>query len=154
MAVTLMNVLASVYLYKAGSQIRAVERKLAELPEFEKRIKERLDLVNTGVQSRFDILNRDFQGRLATISFDIGQLQRASKIEARQQEAFDAGGSVGVDAEKTLSIPDADPADPGPVSPQGDGVFAKQQASPPPTISPSYKRIETPDGKVTYRKVK
>src|SRR5262245_28212666 len=78
MAVTLMNVLASVYLFKAGSQIRAVERKLAELSEFETRIKDRLDLVNTGVQSKFDNLNQDIQARLSTISSDIRQLQRAS----------------------------------------------------------------------------
>jgi hypothetical protein len=158
LAVTMMNVLTSVYLYRAGGEIRAVERKLAELSEFEKRIKDRLDLVNTGVQSKFDNLNQDFQARLGTISSDIRQLERVSAaIEARQQEALYASGVVGVDAQSTLSVSEPEPedfqAESEPVAPADDKAPAKRQVKSPPTISPSYKRIETADGKVYYRKV-
>ena len=153
MAVTLMNVLASIYLYRAGSEIRAVESRLAELPEFEKRIKERLDLVNTGVQSKFDNLDQDIQARLDSISSDIGQLRRVStSIEARQQEALNAGGVA--QSIPTVSEPDPEDfqAESEPVAQAGDKAPAKRQVNSPPPVSPAYKRIETADGKVYYRK--
>lgn len=154
LVLTVVNLTASVSLYRAASDVRGVERRLEALAAFEKRIVEKLDLVNTGMQSRVDELNRDFDMRLGLVNeamadFDRGltQLRAEIGIGAASVEA-----DLPVETEPPLSeqlkedepqVIAADPPRPR----------RKAAAQPARGVSPAYQRIEMPDGKVTYRKV-
>ncbi|WP_394885831.1 hypothetical protein ACG873_01805 (plasmid) [Mesorhizobium sp. AaZ16] len=152
--ITLMNLAAAIYLYRASGQVRLVQRQLDELSSFEKRLIGRLDLVNTGLQGQFDKLNSVLPGRLGEIHDGLGRLTTR----------LDAENSAG---ERVISLEDAGPAiDLPPAEPEIEIEAAAEpdlaEMPPPrkrttrksaPTVSPAYQRVETPDGKVLYRKI-
>jgi hypothetical protein len=157
MLVTVINAFAAIHLYRASQEIRTVEARLEELAAFEKRMKDRLDLVNTGIQSQFDKLNQDLQTGFGGLHAGMGQLtQKLETVRVGAQNSFpdspqgfengsfssgpmvaeiepDSGGSAASDSTRTISRP--------------------RPANPMPAISPAYQRKVMPDGKVYYRKV-
>ena len=150
---TLMNLTAASYLYKASGQVRLVQKKLDELSAFESRLIGRLDLVNNGIQGQFDKLNSDLLGRFSEIQDGIGGLTKS--LDALEHGSRD----------KILSFEDATPAidlAPETVEPAGqmeaiaepDAPLPRRSArKPAPAVSPAYQRVETPEGKVMYRKL-
>jgi hypothetical protein len=158
--VTAMNVVASIYLFRAGGEIRSVERQLEKLSEFEKRIKDKLDLVNTGVQAQFDSLNQGLHVRFGEIDVGMDRFERnLATIHSRQANEQDFFGDAGL--ENRLSTPDHTLAEIE--TEEGEALATdgatkplprKRPATPLGSVSASFDRIELPDGKVTYRKVR
>lgn len=150
LVLTAANLTASIYLYRATNDVRGVEKRLEVLAAFEKRIIERLDLVDTGMQNRVHELNSDIDMRLGLVNeamadFDRGLSRLRSEIGLG---TVSLQSDLPVEAVVPLSEPAAEEepsviaADPPP-----------RRKSAPKPVSPAYQRIELPDGKVTYRKV-
>jgi hypothetical protein len=153
-AMTLMNLTAAIYLYRASGQVRLIQKQLDQLSAFEKRLIGRLDLVNTGIQGQFDRLNSDLPGRFSEIQDGVGRLTR--QLEASEYRAADEGISP-KDGGQTIDLPPAEPeieieavAEPDLAATP---PLPKRRRKPAPSVSPAYQRVETPDGKVLYRKM-
>jgi hypothetical protein len=147
--VTGLNLVAAVHLYSAGAEIKAVEAKLDRLTAFEKRLMNQLDLVNTGLQSQFDQIDRDLQGSFGEIDRQLARLgldMTASVVDPTSSAIAlsDAAQPAPEPEPKVVSAPPASAA----VEP------IRRAAGTPRMASPSYERIELPDGKVHYRKVR
>ena len=147
LAITALNLGATAYLAGAIAELRGAEDRLAKLSTFEKRIMERLEIVNNGVQSQFDNLLQVTDGRMA-------ELRRDLEI-ARGQATVEATGSI--DETATITEVESSPAveieaaDTSLLQPDAAPRPQRRQAPPPP--NPAYQRIEGPNGKVTYRKL-
>ena len=159
MLVTAMNLAAAAYLYRSSGEIRVIETRLDELAEFERRMKDRLDLVNTGIQSQFDHLNRGLEGRFGELNAGINRLaQDVDTIEIVAADQ-DPVGAVAIGLENAPSVSGPVVAEiqpeigPSPVSDAPRSLSRKRPGKPTRAISPAYQRSETPDGKVYYRKV-
>jgi hypothetical protein len=157
MAVTVMNLATAIYLYRANGEISAIGTQLEKLAEFEKRMKERLDLVNTGLQSQFDHLNRDMQGRFSEIYAGISRFER--RLDTIEVVETDAQGSVGggdtaYEDASLISQAEIEPTS-EPATALGVAALSprKRSAKRAAAASPAYQRSETADGKVYYRKV-
>ena len=66
--ITLVNIIAAVYLYRGISDMRFLEGRLEQLGTFEQRIGGRLDTVNNGFQSRFEKLDSQLQSSFGEIN--------------------------------------------------------------------------------------
>jgi hypothetical protein len=150
-----MNLTAAIYLYRASGQVRLVQKQLDELSAFEKRLIGRLDLVNTGIQGQFDRLNSDLPGRFSEIQDGVGRLTR--RLEATEYGATERVISL-QDAGPAIDLPPAEPeteieavAEPDIAATSPLPKRSKRKSAP--TVSPAYQRVETPDGKVLYRKI-
>ena len=152
---TLMNLTAAIYLYRASAQVRLVQKQLDELSAFEKRLIGKLDLVNTGIQGQFDRLNSDLPGRFSEIQDGVGRLTR--KLETAEHSLGDSTISL-QDGGTAVDLPSAEPepeiealAEPDLAATPPRPKRATRKSAPPP--SPAYQRVETPEGKVLYRKI-
>ncbi|CAN7251928.1 hypothetical protein [Aminobacter aminovorans] len=150
--VTALNFAAAVYFYRGIGELRTVERQLEQLSEFEGRIIAKVDKVNTGVQSRFEALDGNLQGRLAEIR------ERLEKIENQVPSREEASMLPSAEAMPADVEPQVIPLDETPPTLE---AAAEPLATPPPSRrasmpSPSaaYQRLENAEGKVYYRKVK
>ena len=149
--ITLVNIIAAVYLYRGISDMRFLEGRLEQLGTFEQRIGGRLDTVNNGFQSRFERLDSQLQGNFNEINGSISRLGQ-NPPSARDDSSIGAAEPVVVtstvaDASSDTSGVAAEPAaveTPRPI---------KRRSAAPPGPNPAYQRTETPDGKVYYRKI-
>lgn len=152
-AMTALNIAAAIYLYRGISELRATELKLGQLSEFEARIISKMDQVNTGVQSRFEKLDGDLQGRFSDVR------ERLDKIERE-------GMPRQIEAGMLLPAEEA-PVDFTPQPATLDDLLPPVEATAEPAAAPrparraslsapssSYQRLEAADGKVYYRKIK
>ncbi|RUM96366.1 hypothetical protein EET67_18640 [Pseudaminobacter arsenicus] len=159
MVVTVINAIAAIHLYRASQQMDVVETRLEELAAFEKRMKERLDLVNTGLQSQFDQLNQDLQGRFGELHASMERIgQNLDAVGTSTQVSF-ADTLIGfenasIDPEPGPMVAENEP-DGGSLTASGtaDTISRRRPAKAMPAISPAYQRKVMPDGKVYYRKV-
>ncbi|BCH33037.1 hypothetical protein MesoLjLc_49670 [Mesorhizobium sp. L-8-10] len=151
LVLTAVNLTASISLYRAASEVRGVEKRLEELAAFEKRIIERLDLVNTGMQNRVHELNRDFDMRLGLVNEAMADFDRG--LSRLRSEIGLGAASLQSDLPVETIVPLSEPAaeeEPSVIA--ADPPRPRRKSAPKP-VSPAYQRIELPDGKVTYRKV-
>jgi hypothetical protein len=154
LALTAVNLAASVRLYRVNSDITALESRLEQLSSFEKRLVDKIDLVNTGLQNQFDQLNSSFDTRFASVSSSVGELKHslaqvtgelennsfASSPSLTEPATFTGDQAPQQAAEADTSVMIA--------KPRKKGVIEL------PSLSPSYQRFQTADGKVTYRKIR
>jgi hypothetical protein len=154
LALTALNLTAAVYLLRATSQLRAMDTRMQDLAGLEKRLKSSLEIVNTGIQSQVETLNRDVHDQITELEDGVGELQRQLD-HARVATA--ALPEPEVTAPTTVSV-----ADPMPdVAEEADVPVAdiappkrRKRAEPPVSkVGSSYQRTESPDGKVYYRRV-
>ncbi len=153
---TLMNLAAAMYLYRASAKVALVQKQLDEISSFETRLGLKLDLVNTGIQGQFDKLNNILPSRFNEINTGLSTLQRG-------MAPMGADGALAADAE-VLPMASSDPVPDNPDESVDPIVDAKaspalQKPSLPrkkvaPAPSSSYQRTETADGLVHYKKVK
>ena len=161
MLVTAMNLAAATYLYRTSGEIRAIETRLERLAEFEKRMKDRLDLVNTGIQSQFDHLNRGLEGRFSEFHAGVDRFERDLKsLQTEIETGSDPFALADLPVNYAAEMPSAEIAD---AASEIEKTSAPANAAPPrrkKTTAPfrgantAYQRIEAPDGKVYYRKVR
>ena len=151
--VSVLNVVAAVYLYKSSSTVAALESKLEALGDFEYRVRSRLELMDQGMQSRFDRQNGAMGGNFA-------EIRRRIKAVEQMLNGIDAE-AVGVrSGERTLPVQqfppqmteDEDSSDEDTGAPK----VAKEDSSATQSGQPGlvYQRIESADGKVYYRRRK
>jgi hypothetical protein len=137
-----VNLIASFRLYSAANQVSELNVQLGQLAAFEKRITDKINLVNVGLQNQFDNLDASVASRFAETGDGIGAVE---KQLSRIGNAVDPGGQ---------SASGAAPADEGMASAGPTMAEIEPVRAGLPTLSPAYQRIETPEGKVTYRKIR
>lgn len=152
--ITLVNIVAAVYLYRGISDMRLLEGRLEQLGTFEQRIGSRLDTVNNGFQSRFEKLDSQLQSSFREINKSIALLEQSQPLARSDVMSSSAEPSVGT----TSSMAEA------PAFLDGEGATEPSLVDAPrppknriaaaaPAPSSNYQRIEQGDGKVYYRKI-
>ncbi|ESX27374.1 MULTISPECIES: hypothetical protein [unclassified Mesorhizobium] len=151
---TLVNMVAAVYLYRGISDMRFLEGRLEELGTFEQRIGGRLDTVNNGFQSRFEKLDTQLQSSFGEINRSIARLEQNQPIVHDEITSSAAEPSVDTTssmAEAPAVLDGEDATEPSVVDTPRPPKRRIAAAAPAP--SPDYQRIEQADGKVYYRKI-
>lgn len=151
---TAINLFVSVHLYRVSSDVAVLESRLEQLSTFEKRLIDKMNLVNTGLQNQFDQLNNNFDSRIATVSKNVGELKQ-KLAQAGTRNEFGTFGMVPAATEPGLLASGAPQA----FTTESDVSVAISEPPNPgvrelPSLSPSYQRFQTADGKVTYRKIR
>jgi len=152
--ITLVNIIAAVYLYRGISDMRFLEGRLEQLGTFEQRIGGRLDTVNNGFQSRFEKLDSQLQSSFGEINRSIARLEQNQPVagdEVMSSAAEPSMVATGAVAEAPAVIDGEDATDPSVVDAPRPPKRRIAAAAPAP--SPDYQRIQQADGKVYYRKI-
>ena len=152
--ITLVNIIAAVYLYRGISDMRFVEGRLEQLGTFEQRIGGRLDTVNNGFQSRFEKLDSQLQSSFGEISRSIARLEQNQPLardEIMSSAAEPSMVAANAVAEAPVAVDGEDAAEPSVVD--APRAPKKRIVATAPAPSPNYQRIEQADGKVYYRKI-
>lgn len=140
-----LNLWASQRLYRSSNELAVVQQRLEQLSLFEKRISDKLDLVNNGLQGQFDRLTNTVATRVDGATDQIGQVETA--LGAVKQSIVDRQLEV-------ASIPQAEPLADATIAPQKSPRVVRRNRDAAPKVSSSYVRVESPDGKLTYKKVR
>lgn len=152
--ITLVNIIAAVYLYRGISDMRFLEGRLEQLGTFEQRIGGRLDTVNNGFQSRFEKLDSQLQSSFGEINRSIARLEqnqplaRDDVMSSVAEPSMVAANAV---AEAPVAVDGEDATEPSVVD--APRAPKKRIVATAPAPSPNYQRIEQADGKVYYRKI-
>jgi signal transduction histidine kinase len=152
--ITLVNIIAAVYLYRGISDMRFLEGRLEQLGTFEQRIGGRLDTVNNGFQSRFEKLDSQLQSSFGEINRSIARLEqnqpvaRDDVMSSAAEPSMVAANAV---AEAPVAVDGEDATEPSVVD--APRAPKKRIVATAPAPSPNYQRIEQADGKVYYRKI-
>ncbi|MCT7374644.1 hypothetical protein [Chelativorans salis] len=146
MAVTLYYILQSV------RELSALESRLSELNQFERRLSGKIDKVNEGVQAQIDRLASNVSG----LSGEVGRLQVEvqevrRKLQALTEELENGAAFSSVVLPEAEDEPSRSTTISAPPPPRAEDRSA---ASSRPGGSWRFERIETPDGKVTYSRVR
>ena len=152
--ITLVNIIAAVYLYRGISDMRFLEGRLEQLGTFEQRIGGRLDTVNNGFQSRFEKLDSQLQSSFGEINRSIARLEQNQPVagdEVMSSAAEPSMVATSAVAEAPTVIDGEDATDPSVVDAPRPPKRRIAAAAPAP--SPDYQRIQQADGKVYYRKI-
>ncbi|ESX77957.1 MULTISPECIES: hypothetical protein [unclassified Mesorhizobium] len=151
---TLVNMIAAVYLYRGISDMRFLEGRLEQLGTFEQRIGSQLDTVNNGFQSRFEKLDSQLQSSFGEINRSIARLEQNQPIvhdeitSSAAEPSIDTTSSM---AEAPAVLDGEDATEPSVVDTPRPPKRRIAAAAPAP--SSNYQRIEQADGKVYYRKI-
>jgi hypothetical protein len=157
---TVLNLAAAMYLFRTAADLAAIEGKLETLSAFEERVKGKIDLMNNGVQARFDQLAGDLQRRIDAIDQNTRGLKAG--LPGSRTDPDDWDDPVDSEDPPVDSLVSAAPVEPSPeetseigdepqaVTPKPSG---RKVAQAEPQPSAAYQRHETADGKVYYRKV-
>ena len=152
--ITLVNIIAAVYLYRGISDMRFLEGRLEQLGTFEQRIGGRLDTVNNGFQSRFEKLDSQLQSSFGEINRSIARLEQNQPVagdEVMSSASEPSMVATSAVAEAPTVIDGEDATDPSVVDAPRPPKRRIAAAAPAP--SPDYQRIQQADGKVYYRKI-
>jgi hypothetical protein len=156
---TAMNLTATVYLYRASTDTKAVVSRLEQLSAFEGRVLDKLNLMNNGVQSQFDRQNSDLQGKFSEAYGRIDRMEAAMKNfrvgSAAWNHVTGAGEAASEAPPLKASLPEFDQT-------SGDDPIAAIESPAPsrpagnsaPAPSAAYQRLESADGKIYYRKIR
>jgi len=156
MAVSAILIVATLYTWKAISQVRELERKIEDIGLFEKRLSSRLDLFNTGIQSQIEKTNSRLSGIQSELDKSVSDNRNAlARLEAaaaqlgRRMTALPAAGAFGEDgANQPAALPVQRSA---PGQPQatngGEGVAVDAGQA-------GFRRIIEPNGSVKYEKIR
>jgi hypothetical protein len=153
LVIAALNALAAINLYKVTAEVRGIDRRLSELSAFEKRLIQKIDGMNNGVQSQFDRVNSNIQASLdeksgngSRSTGDPEEEFRADDIESQipSWNKFTTNNIQSQYSKFTASTEESDQ--------RAEAEFAELTESGPRYDSVSYERIVDPDGKTFYRK--
>jgi hypothetical protein len=152
---TTLNLAATVYVYHSTRNLQAIDLRLAQLREFEERMRSQLDLMNTGLQSRLETMKSDLQSQLGQFHAGVARLE--STWQASGPTTIEMPlPAVEEDLTRDVSIDQPQSEGEPPVAavaakvvPQGKKTLERKQEA-----SSAYERIQSSDGKVYYRKVR
>lgn len=147
---TALNVLAAIYTYRSTSNLVAIEGRLGELKAFEERVARQLDTMNNGIQSRLEALQSDFRGQIGGLQNEVTSLAVPSSTN---DDAAVASEEI-LPATPPELVPDLAADVPQEIEVELPVAPVKKTASSNALEkSSSYERIQSPNGKVYYRKV-
>jgi signal transduction histidine kinase len=152
--ITLVNVVAAVYLSRGISDMRSLEARLEQLGTFEQRIGGRLDTVNNGFQSRFEKLDSQLQSSFGEINRSIARLEQNQPVAGDDVVSSAAEPSMvaaNAAAEAPAALDGEDATEPSVVD--APSAPKKRTVAVAPAPSPNYQRIQQADGKVYYKKI-
>jgi len=152
--ITLVNIIAAVYLYRGISDMRFLEGRLEQLGTFEQRIGGRLDTVNNGFQSRFEKLDSQLQSSFGEINRSIARLEQNQPVagdEVMSSAAEPSMVAANAAAEAPAALDGEDATEPSIVD--APPAPKKRIVAVAPAPSPNYQRIQQADGKVYYKKI-
>ena len=152
--ITLVNVVAAVYLSRGISDMRSLEARLEQLGTFEQRIGGRLDTVNNGFQSRFEKLDSQLQSSFGEINRSIARLEQNQPLardEIMSSAAEPSMVAANAVAEAPAALDGEDATEPSVVD--APPAPKKRIVAVAPAPSPNYQRIQQADGKVYYKKI-
>jgi signal transduction histidine kinase len=152
--ITLVNVVAAVYLSRGISDMRSLEARLEQLGTFEQRIGGRLDTVNNGFQSRFEKLDSQLQSSFGEINRSIARLEQNQPVAGDDVVSSAAEPSMvaaNAAAEAPAALDGEDATEPSVVD--APSAPKKRIVAVAPAPSPNYQRIQQADGKVYYKKI-
>ena len=152
--ITLVNVVAAVYLSRGISDMRVLEGRLEQIGTFEQRIGGRLDTVNNGFQSRFEKLDSQLQSSFGEINRSIARLEQNQPLAGDDVVSSAAEPSMvaaNAAAEAPAALYGEDATEPSVVD--APPAPKKRIVAVAPAPSPNYQRIQQADGKVYYRKI-
>ena len=152
--ITLVNIIAAVYLYRGISDMRFLEARLEQLGTFEQRIGGRLDTVNNGFQSRFEKLDTQLQSSFGEINRSIARLEQNQPVagdEVMSSAAEPSMVAANAAAEAPAALDGEDATEPSIVD--APSAPKKRIVAVAPAPSPNYQRIQQADGKVYYKKI-
>ena len=152
--ITLVNVVAAVYLSRGISDMRSLEARLEQLGTFEQRIGGRLDTVNNGFQSRFEKLDSQLQSSFGEINRSIARLEQNQPVagdEVMSSAAEPPMVAANAAAEAPAALDGEDATEPSVVD--APSAPKKRIVAVAPAPSPNYQRIQQADGKVYYKKI-
>jgi hypothetical protein len=159
LALTVVSVIlfvATLYTWKAISQVRDLERKIDDIGVFEKRISNRLDLFNTGIQSQIEKTN----SRISSIQVQLDKsisdnrdaltrLDAAAAQLTRRINAYPPAGSLGeANTDQPASLP-VQRSVPGRSQTTSGAVDVPAHAG-----QAGFRRIIEPNGSVKYEKIR
>lgn len=149
---TALNLAAAVYFYRGIGELRTAEQRLEQLSEFEGRIIAKVDKVNTGIQSRFEALDGNLQGRRAEIRERLEKLE--NQVPSREETSMlPSAEAMPADLEpQVIPLDETPPALEAAADPITTSRPPRRASMPSP--SATYQRLESAEGKVYYRKVK
>lgn len=142
-----LNVWASARLYKSSNELAVVQQRLEQLSLFEKRISDKIDLVNNGLQGQFDRLTTTVASRVDGAADQMGQVETAlgavkQSIDDRQLEVSAIAPAV-----------DAPQKGPRVIRRTPSKALVSQDAAAP-RVSAAFVRVQGADGKLTYKKIR
>jgi uncharacterized protein YoxC len=143
------------FISQSVREVAALEDRLSGLTQFEKRLSGQVDTVNKGVHGQFDEVNRRLSAmtdQLSRAQAEIEALTRRNREIAARLESLEPvfSGAVAASPEE-LHQPEGREVS---LSAPPPAKKASPAEAPPPQSRVQFERIEMPDGKVTYSKVK
>ncbi|WP_027145829.1 hypothetical protein [Mesorhizobium sp. WSM3626] len=138
-----------IFVFQSIREVATLEDRLSGLGQFETRLSRQLDTVNQGVQSQFEELNKRISALLdqtARLEEQVAKLTGENRDMAGRLQALGEAGDPAVmvaepSNEIVLSAPPQQPKEVGPEPVR-------------PANPVQFERIVSPDGKVTYSKVR
>jgi hypothetical protein len=149
--VTGMNLMTAAHLKGAIREAAAIEAKLQALSEQEQRLRAALDLMNKGVQAQIDEVSAELAGGFA-------EMREKLRVNQRHLAAIEA--ELAADPSRPMpplitlppeSMVDEEWPEDQPVA---SGAPPTVTADAVPEPSKSYQRVESPDGRVLYRRIR
>ncbi|WP_155922394.1 hypothetical protein [Mesorhizobium sp. L103C131B0] len=138
-----------IFLSRSVREVSALEDRLSGLGQFETRLSRQLDTVNQGVQSQFEELNR----RISALVDQTTQLEnQVAKLTGENQDMAERLQAVSEAGDPVLSTPEP----PKEIVLSAPPPQPKEVRSEParPANPVQFERTVSPDGKVTYSKVR
>lgn len=162
-AVCVLLLLASIYTWRGMAEMRETAARIDQIADFERRINERLNGFNAGVQAMIDETN----SRISTIRSEIESAAVSSREATAQLKALTDQLQLRLDSMRWESAraDDGDGTDAAPPprevrrsvpfrQPEAEAKNAPAAAKPQVTASPAFRRSIAPDGSVRYEKVR
>ena len=151
-AVSVINLGATAYLYRIMDDLRDIDLRLNELAAFEQRLTSRLDAMNMGVQNRLENMSGELQGQFNQLHDGIAGMKASPNFPAVDLPVTSDAGEWGDIApiEEPAIEPDSVQAEEAAAAP----AIKKKPNRPAPPPNRAYERTQSADGKVYYRKVR
>lgn len=148
------------YISQSVQRVAQLEDRLSGLTQFEGRLSGQIDTVNQGFHSQFDEMGK----RVAALSRQVAALEKQLQALEAQSRAMAAGLSrPGIAAAGAEPAPPAQgrevvlSAPPPPAEEEPEAAPEAESGAPAETAAEGdvrFRRVETPDGKVTYSRVR
>ncbi|MER9410406.1 MULTISPECIES: hypothetical protein [unclassified Mesorhizobium] len=149
LALAIGMVVMLIFLFQSIREVSALEDRLSGLGQFETRLSRQLDTVNQGVQSQFGELNR----RISALVDQTAQLEKqVAKLTGENQDMNERLQAVSEAGDNVLAAPEP----PREIVLSAPPSQPKEVRSEParPANPVQFERTVSPDGKVTYSKVR